>query len=256
MPDGTTASDVVPTKSHDASSSVNYLLSAWSGHGTELALWTLDTHQPSLSPGLTAASVHTSAYVKPPNGVPQEGTTTQISPWGAQLANAVYQPTSGLWTVHAVACQPDTNKSCFQWFQLDPRNKAVVQSGVAGYTDASVYAPSVAVNKKGDAVFVYNSSGPTLYPSVDVMGRAASDPPNTLQASAFRTATGLGPYLRSGAVLNAPGLSTSADTDPTNDDVIWTIGAYSSGRSATDCPNGQPNYDWATQVGAFSFGAK
>src|SRR6516162_3891994 len=144
MPDGTTASDVIPTKSHDASSSVNYLLSAWSGHGTELALWTLDTHQPSLSPGLTAASVRTSAYVEPPKGVPQKGTTTPISPWGSQLANAVYRPTSGLWTVHAVACQPDTNNSCFQWFELDPQHKAVVQSGVAGYSDASVYAPSVA----------------------------------------------------------------------------------------------------------------
>jgi len=256
MPDGTTASDVIPTKSHDASSSVNYLLSAWSGHGTELALWTLDTHQPSLSPGLTAASVRTSAYVEPPKGVPQKGTTTPISPWGSQLANAVYRPTSGLWTVHAVACQPDTKNSCFQWFELDPQHKAVVQSGVAGYSDASVYAPSVAVNEKGNAVFVYNSSGPNLYPSVDVMGRAASDPPNSLQATAWRIAAGLGPYLRPGATLNAPGLRTSADTDPANDDVLWTFGAYATGKSAMDCPNGQPNYDWATHAAAFSFSGK
>jgi hypothetical protein len=139
------------------------------------------------------------------------------------------------------------------WYKIDPRTKIVVQTGSTGYTGASVYAPSVAVNKKGDAVFVYNSSGPDFHPSVDVIGRRASDPLNTLEATALRIAAGLGPYQRPGVTPNAPGLRTSADTDPTDDTRFWTIGARATGRNAMDCPNGQANYDWATQVGAVSF---
>jgi hypothetical protein len=254
MPDGTIASDVVPAKSYDTNSPVTYLLSAWAGHGKELALWTVDTNQPSLSPGLTAASVPTNAYAQPPDAA-QKGTTTKISTLDARLANAVYQPAAGLWTVHAVVCEADTTNSCFEWYQIDPRTKTVVQNGQTSYAGASVYAPSVAVNKKGDAVFVYNSSGPDFYPSVDVVGRAASDPPNRV-GTAFSIAPGLGPYQRPGVTFNAPGLQTSADTDPADDNQIWVIGAAATGRSAMDCPNGQANYDWFTGVGAVSFATK
>jgi hypothetical protein len=253
MPGGTIASDVVATKSFDPNSSVTYLLSAWGGHGSELALWTLDTNprQPSLAPSITAASVPTKPYAQPPAAA-QKGTTTKISTLDARLSNAVYRPGAGLWTAHAVVCDPDTTTSCFRWYQIDPQTRNVVQTDLPGYVGASVYAPAVAVNREGDAVFVYNSSGPDFYPSVDVVGRRASDPLNTLRKPALRVATGLGPYQRQGVTLNAPGLRTSTDTDPTDDNRFWTIGAYASGRGA-DCPNGQSNYDWATQVGAVSF---
>ena len=72
----------------------------------------------------------------------------------------------------------------------------------------------------------------------------------------FVLRAGLGPYERPGVTFNAPGLQTSADTDPTDDDQIWVIGAAATGRSTMDCPNGQANYDWFTGVGTVSFGTK
>jgi len=72
----------------------------------------------------------------------------------------------------------------------------------------------------------------------------------------FVVRAGLGPYERPGVTFNAPGLQTSADTDPTDYDQIWVIGAAATGRSTMDCPNGQANYDWFTGVGTVSFGTK
>jgi hypothetical protein len=59
---------------------------------------------------------------QPPDAA-QKGTTTKISTLDARLANAVYQPAAGLWTVHAVVCEVDTTDSCFEWYQIDPRTR-------------------------------------------------------------------------------------------------------------------------------------
>jgi hypothetical protein len=170
----------------------------------------------------------------------------------ARLTNAVYQPATGLWTVHATSCPSDPALSCFKWYQLDPRVGAVVQGGSFGYSDASVYAPAVAVNSTGNALFVFNYSGANYYPGIIYTGRDGGDSLNTLQSPGFLLKGGVGPYFgRAGNSVVAPGLSSSADVDPTDDNRFWMVSAYASGTNGT-CPNGGANDDWATQVAAVS----
>jgi hypothetical protein len=253
MPGGNSpAQALVPAKSYDASSPVTYLLSAWGGSGTELAQWSLDTRQLSISPGVIGASMPTTAYSSPPMGVVQQGTTIRIGAGGAALlTNAVLQPTSGLWTVHPVACPWDSTLSCFKWYQISGK---VVQDAFFGYSSSvgvSSYDPAVAVNKQGAALFAFGASGPTQYPSVYYAGRDAVDPINQLAGSGFILKNGVGPYRRQGVTLNDPGGRSSVDTDPADDNRFWLVGGYAS--RATTCPDGSTQDDWATQVGAVSF---
>jgi hypothetical protein len=255
MPDGkSVAFDVAPAKSYDPNSSITYLASAWGVSGSELALWTLDTQNLTLSPGLAGTSVPTVAYAQPPAAA-QQGTTTLIST-DAALGNAVYQPRTGLWTTHAVACS-DASRSCFKWYQIDPQAGKTVQDSRFGYTNSSVYAPSVAVNSRGDAVFAFNESGPNFYVGVNYIGRDAIDPINSLQSPGFNLIAGVSPYDRQGF---PPGRKTAADTDPANDSQFWVTGAYSSGvplgldRMPLPCKSSNQVLDnWSTQVGAVSF---
>jgi len=256
MPDGSSlASDVAPAKSYDPNSSITYLASAWGGSGSDLALWTLDTQNLTLLPGLAGTSVQTIPYAQPP-AAPQTGTATQISTGDAGLTNAVYQPTSGLWTVHAVACPDNASLSCLRYYQIDPQAGMTVQDAFFGYNDAAVYAPSVAVNSRGDAVFVFNESGPNNYVGVNYIGRDAIDPLNRLQSPGFNLVAGVSPYDRQGF---PPGRTTAVDTDPANDNQFWVTGAYSSGVPMFDgsplaCkPSNQVLDNWSTQVGAVSF---
>jgi hypothetical protein len=190
---GSSAFDVAPAKSYDQNSSITYLASAWGGQGPELALWSLDTQNLTLLPGLAGTSVKTIPYAQSP-AAPQKGTATQINT-DATLGNAVYQPRTGLWTTHAVACS-DPSRSCFKWYQIDPLAGKTVQDSTFGYNDSSVYAPSVAVNSRGDAVFAFNVSGPTFYVGVNYVGRDAIDPLNRLQGVGFGLVAGVSPYER------------------------------------------------------------
>ena len=248
--DGSLAPNVRPAKSYAVGSSTTYLLSAPGGNA--LTLWALDTQQLTLSPGLTGRSVPVSPYTGVAS-VQQEGTNTQISTGGYPLANVIYQPTSGLWTVHTTACPWNTAQSCMKWYQIDPVAGAALQDRQYGYSDASVYAPAVAVNRAGNAVFVFNYSGPNYYPSIGYAGRFAGDPTNSLPYYGTVKA-GVGIYDR-----GAPAFYSSADVDPINDNRFFIISAYASGQNGL-CPAGsvkpnQPNYDWATWVGNLSFTA-
>jgi hypothetical protein len=248
--DGSAAYAVIPAKSYNASSSVTYLVSASYNGGNALTLWTLDSRQPSLSPGV---SVRTQPYSTPPPA-PQAGTSASITTAGARLDNAVYQPSSGLWTVHTAGCTfaGDTVvRSCLKWYQLDPVTATTVQDSYFGYSTLYVYSPAVAVDRNGNAVYVFNASASNSYPGIVTAGRAGGDPKNTLQ-SGFWLKSGVNYYLRVGTHYNAPALRSSAEVDASIDNRFLVISAYAAGRYGT-CRNGQANYDWATQVGVLSF---
>jgi hypothetical protein len=186
-----------------------------------------------------------------PPGAPQKGTTQLINTGDTRLVNAVYFRRSGLWTAHTTACPNNPNRSCMKWYQIDPVGGIAMQDSYWGYSVDFVYAPAVAANRNGDAVFVFNTSSANHYVDIDAAGRAAGDPPNTLQSPGFQVKTGSDIYTR-----GAPALHSAADLDPTNDNLFWVFGAHAfgnaSGLNAT-CPSGAVNHDWATWVGAVSF---
>jgi len=260
--DGTTfARTVIPAKSYAGNSSVTYLVSAAfldradaSEVSTALNLWALDTAKLTITwPGTT---VTTALYGTPPDAQ-QPGTNSPrigIQRWGTQLNNAVYQPPDGLWTAHTTGCRwpgDSEERSCMQWFQIDPGNATVLQQGSFGYPGAYVYAPAIAANANGDAVLVYNSSSAASnwYVQVDYIGRQGSDPLNTLQGSGFQMqgAAGQGCYQRTTAG-NTVSPYSAADLDPLNQKVFWIMGAYTLGHDP-NCTNN----DWSTGVAAVSF---
>jgi hypothetical protein len=249
--DGSLAAEVVPAKSYDPASSVTYLLSAHFNGGNALNLWTVDSRKQSLS---AAATVPIVAYSQPPPA-PQKSTTAVPSPptintEDARLVNAVYQPNSGLWTVHTTACPWNPAISCFKWYEIDPVAGTTRQDAFFGYTVDSAYAPAIAVSRNA-ALFVFNSSSANHFVNVDYVGRYAGDPTNTLPGNGFVLHSGVDVYTR-----GAPAFHSGADTDPTDDNRFWIAGAWASGnaggRNAT-CGDGTVNHDWVTQVATVSF---
>jgi hypothetical protein len=253
--DGTPAYQVIPAKTYDYNDPTIYLVSAhWNG-GSELTLWTVNDAKPSISPGLKGMAVATQPY-SPPPPVPQKPTAAVPAPplittSNARLVNAVYQPNSGLWTVHATACPWNSNLSCIKWYALNPLNPimgAVLQEEAFGFTDSNVYAPTVAVSENGNAIFVFSSSDANHFVGVYAVGRDGRDPPSTVQISQnILLKPGVDVYTR-----GAPGIRSSADIDPIDDNRFWFIGAYPSGKFLA-CPDGSANYDWATWAGILSF---
>jgi len=245
LPDGSLASHVVPAKSYDPSSSVSYLLSAPVEGGNQLGLWTLDT----ASFNLKGASVPVKPFSIAPLAA-QKATSFVPSPppiltGDSRLVNAVYQPNSGLWTVHTTTCPWNAKLSCFKWYEIDPNSGTPRQDSFFGYNDSSVFAPAVAVSRNA-AVFAFNSSSSSLFVNLETVGRYAGAPTNALGQSLL-VKPGSDVYTR-----GTPAYHSGADTDPTNDNKFWVVGAYASGPN-TACPNGTPNYDWATEVGSLVF---
>jgi hypothetical protein len=248
--DGSLAGDVVPAKSYDPGSSVTYLLSAHYNGDNALNLWAVDSRQLSLS---AARTVPVKPYSPAPSA-PQKSTTAVPSPpnittLDARLVNAVYQPNSGLWTVHTTACPDNTALSCFKWYEIDPVAGTTSQDAFFGYTVDSVFAPAIAVSRNA-AVFVFNASSANHFVDVNYVGRYAGDPANTLGTS-FWLQRGVDVYIR-----GTPAFYSGADTDPTDDNRFWIAGAWASGnagdRNAT-CGDGTVNHDWVTQVATVSF---
>lgn len=186
LPGGSLAPHVVPAKSYDPSSSTSYLLSAPAGGGNQLALWTLDTQSFSIR----SASVPVKPYSVAP-AAQQKATSFMPSPppiltGDARLVNAVYQPNSGLWTVHTTACPLDAKLSCFKWYEIDPNSGTPRQDSFFGYNDSSVFAPAVAVSRNA-AVFAFNSSSSNLFVNLETVGRYAGAPTNALGQSLLVT---------------------------------------------------------------------
>ena len=249
---GTPAYQVIPAKTYDYSDGVTYLVSAhWNG-GSELTLWTVDDAKLNLSPALKGMAVATQPYSRPP-AAPQKPTATNPAPplintWNARLVNAVYQPNSGLWTVQTTACPWDNNLSCVKWYALNPLTGAVLQEQAFGFTNSYVYAPAVAVSQNGNAVFVFNSSDANHFVGVYAVGRDGRDPPSTVQISQnIQLKAGVDVYTR-----GAPGVRSSTDIDPLDDNRFWFLGAYPMGKFMS-CRDGSANYDWATWAGILSF---
>jgi hypothetical protein len=224
-PDGSFARSVVPAKSYDTASHSTYLVSASRKGGNSLTLWRVNTKKSLLFPGFAGQSLPTMPYSRPPPAS-QAGTQSvpsppQIAIKDARLVNAVYQPNSGLWTVHTTACPWNAGLSCFKWYEINPVSGAVMQDSFFGYDNAWVFAPAVAVSRNA-AVFAFSSSSSNYFVDVQAVGRYTGDPANTLGQSLLLK-EGVDVYTRGGPPATHSGANRTV------------------------------NHDWATQVGNLSF---
>jgi hypothetical protein len=245
-PDGTIASSPAVAKSNE---SITYLLNAHipgNGGANSLTEWRLDTSRPT-SFALTSMTVLTATYHAPPRAQ-QPGTSTLINTWDAELSNVVYEGNS-LWTAQTVGCLiagDPTERSCLRWYQISPQTGTIQQQSTFGVPDAFVFTPWIIANAIGNAVAVFNVSGPAVPVGMYVAGRKGTDARNSLPLF-YYLRRGDSCYTRSPG--NAVGGPHSGGTlDPGNSNLFWITAAYASGFSS-DCASN----DWSTKIASLSF---
>ncbi|MBV8553429.1 MAG: hypothetical protein JOY54_19195 [Acidobacteriaceae bacterium] len=244
--DGTLVTSLAPANS---SSSVTYLLNAQTpgtNGANALTKWQLDTSRPGAFT-LTKMNVPTARYFAPPPAQ-QAGTSTLINTWDTRLSNVVYQGNS-LWTAQTTGCRiigDPTERSCLRWYQIAAQTGAVLQQSTFGVNNASVYTPWIVANGYGNAVAVFNASGPTAQVGIYFAGRKGTDAANWLPLF-YVLQQGESCYARS--PNNAVGGPRSGGfLDPNDANLFWISAAYTSGSSSNCSSN-----DWSTKIASVSF---
>jgi hypothetical protein len=181
-----------------------------------------------------------------PSDAQQRGTTALVDTGDARLLNAIYRG-SGLWATHTVSCtwagDPRT-RSCLRYYQILPGTNTVRQQLSFGASGLEYYFPAIVANASGDAVLVFNRSGPNEFVGIRYTGRRFSEPLNTLQGSALLQA-GQGCYVRLDTIgRNRWGDYNGIAVDPLNGNRAWLFSEYAFGTSII-CGNNV----WNTHVG-------
>jgi hypothetical protein len=147
---------------------------------------------------------------------------------------------------------PDTGETTAHWFQVDtqlgPGLLSVSDQGDIGGEDIAVgtttFFPSVAVNRRGDAMFGFSASADSIYAGAYVTGREADDPLTTVQDTEVVKA-GEDAYLRTfGGTRNRWGDYSGISVDPTNEKFVWVFNQFADLRG-TPTSGGQDGR-WGT----------
>jgi uncharacterized protein (TIGR03437 family) len=164
---------------------------------------------------------------------PQAGTATRIDTGDSRLGNCLLRNGS-IWCAHTIFLPyPRPTRASSQWFQLDPSTNpaSIVQRGrVDDPTSTYFYAyPSIAVNKKGDALIAYTRFSANDFPTAEFSYRTAADPLNTMEPDTIFK-VGESSYVAAGSRTgsNRWGDYSMTLVDPINDLNFWTIQEYAS----------------------------
>lgn len=138
-----------------------------------------------------------------------------------------------------------TDQTGVAWYEIRSPGSTptAFQQGTSASPTAGQYRwmASSAMDRQGNIALGYSSSSKTLYPSINYIGRLATDPLGTMpfDEGTIRTGTGsqTGPSARWGDY-------TSLDVDPSDDCTFWHTNEY----LATTSHN-----DWMTQIASFKF---
>lgn len=162
---------------------------------------------------------------------PQAGTTTHVDSGDGRLGNCVMRAGT-IWCAHTIYLPyPRPTRAAAQWFQIDPTRPALLQHGrVDDMTGMYLYAyPSIAVNKRGDALMAYTRFSSSDYLTAEFSYRASGDPANTLQPdNIFKMGESSYVAVGSRSGINRWGDYSSTVVDPANDMDFWTLQEYAA----------------------------
>ncbi len=188
---------------------------------------------PTTAPSVEQVNVDVPSFSSPGSDAPNPGGA--IDTLDGRIMNVHYRNGS-LLAAHAV---DGGDRTVSRWYRFDVGNWPVAGSPILAEsgeinTPSGVhnFFPAVAANRHGDIALVCAMADANTYPSIQVTGRHAADPPGSmgsLQQAAIGDAGSDGRW----------GDYFDLTTDPTNDVRFWFVGEYAR------------DYGWQTYVGSF-----
>ncbi len=168
---------------------------------------------------------------------PQQ-TGTSIGSIGPRPLDFEYRDGFG-WTTNLVSCNPGAGTvNCVQWGQIDVGAAAVEQAGVFATDGEYRIFPDLAVDSCGNMLVGYTKTDAAIFPGVWVAGRAAADPPGTIQGEL---------EIKAGEVAFGEsrwGDYTGMTVDP-DGATFWYLGEYSKDTITTR--------NWGNFIGSVRF---
>lgn len=213
--------------------------------GNFISVWKVIPTFPPTAINWTLQSTNTiGAYAIPPDAT-QPGNCALMATNDSRISsNAVWQNNK----IYA------TFSESFDWgggggtvsairiFQIDTSTNATDQNFTFGADGAHYFFPALAVDGSNNLVVTFARANSAEFGNVRFTGRLATEPVNTLQASAS---------LKSGNLCitgNRWGDYFAAAVDPADTSKVWVYGAW-----AADVPGVSLPWDWGTWVGQVQF---
>jgi uncharacterized repeat protein (TIGR01451 family) len=184
--------------------------------------------------------------------VPQPNTSVQLDSLADRLMYRVAYRNFGdhesLVVNHSVAVGGTANSgSGVRWYEIqDPNGTPVVTQQSTFSPDANFrWMGSISIDISGDIAVGYSVSSNTVFPSIAIAGRTASDPPGAL-GSEISIVSGAGSqtFDSSGAPLTRWGEYSSMQLDPADDCTFWYSTEYMQTTGA---------FNWNTRIANFKF---
>jgi len=239
----TTTFTPVPVNT-DSGAANGYVLSAYDPAGntnqapspqSKLAVWHLDSsgtlHQD--------ADISVNSYAAPPPAV-QSGTTDVLDTLDARLTQAVGDPSTGIWTQHAVL---NGGVSKVTWYELalsGPSLVRVQEGDITGAAGEFIFNAAISPSSgaSGAAIF-YNRSSATIHPLIAARVRSGSTPLGAMAPGELVLATSAAADTDFSCIpLNGGppcrwGDYSAATPDPTQSTVVWGTNEFNTAAGST-----------------------
>jgi hypothetical protein len=189
-PDGTLAEAITPARQDSSTGGVEYLVNSYPAGACQLTLWTLTS-----SGTLSNTSVPTQCYSLSPKAR-QLGSSALIDTGDCSITQASY--VNGLLTVDTLGSYDwgDGNGpvGIVEWYVLNPSTASVSRQGAFGTPGYWLFYPSTITTANGHMLFVYNASGPSIYPSVWYVNQTMTGTTALANGASYYGMSGISPW--------------------------------------------------------------
>jgi hypothetical protein len=182
----------------------------------------------------SAQTIRLSTTYSCPNGNSKQNQATQPAPGGrlradeARRTQSVFAHGGSVFGCNGAKRSIKTRPGVL-WYEVRVSDGALLQEGLLDDPTCDYLIPSLAVDRNGNVGLGCTRTSENEYPSVYVMMRAASDPPNKMRAPVLAVPGTT--YYRSSAAGSSAiawGNYSSTCIDPSNPDLFWTCQEYAN----------------------------
>lgn len=215
---------IVPAVEHTYPGNTEYMVDTnGTGGGCSLTLWWLNSDT-----SLFNFNIPTQCYSPPPPAV-QLGSAGTLETLDNRLYQASYQ--NGLLSLDTIGSHDwgDGNGQVgiVEWFQVNPGAATLANQGSFGIPGYWLFFPAMEVNSIGHMLFMFDVSGPTIYPSIWAVSGCLCDTLSVINGNSYYGTSGTSRW----------GDYQSAWRDPKTPKSIWVTGQY-----------GAATNSWGTRV--------